>query len=172
MFSRLLEEEGHKVRGVALKQEQKKDVEVDLYIDAYIPQNYIEDEDIRILFYRKISNICRAEEIIEISNELTDRFGKIPDNIKNLFTIAKIKILASKVYIERLSEDKKYLYVYIRKDINFNKFDSLQFVKDYNSLVEFNNTDNFCFKLLKNKIYINYIEYIVQFLNEFKKYIK
>lgn len=143
-----------------------------MYIDAYIPQDYIEDEDIRILFYRKISNICKEEDIIEISNELTDRFGKMPDNVKNLFTIAKIKILASKVYIERLSEDKKYLYTYIRKDINFNKFDSLQFVKDYNSLVEFNNANNFCFKLLKNKIHTNYIEYMVQFLNKFKKYIK
>ena len=36
------------------KEERKHNVEVDLYIDAFIPQDYIEDEDIRILFYRKI----------------------------------------------------------------------------------------------------------------------
>ena len=172
MFARLLEEEGHKVRGVAPKQEQKNDVEVDLYIDAYIPQDYIEDEDIRILFYRKISNIYKEEEIVEISNELTDRFGKIPKNVKNLFQITQIKILASKVYIKRLSEDKKYWYIYIKEDINFNKFNFLQFIKDYNSLVEFNKMNSFCFKLLKNKIHINNIDYIVQFLKEFKKYMK
>jgi len=172
MFARLLEEEGHKVRGTKQQQEQKNNVEVDIYIDAYIPQNYIEDEDMRILFYRKISNICSQEEIIEIQNELKDRFGKLSENVENLFTIAQIKILASKVYIERLSEDKKYFYIYFRKDINFNKFDSIKFIKDYSSLVEFNRVDSFCFKLLKTKIYTNYIEYIVQFLTEFKKYMK
>ena len=43
---------------------------------------------------------------------------------------------------------------------------------DYNSLVEFNKANSFCFKLLKNKININNIDYIGQFLKEFKKYMK
>ncbi len=172
MFSRLLEEEGQKARGVQPKQERKHNVEVDLYIDAYIPQDYIEDEDIRILFYRKISNIYVQKDIDEIRNELLDRFGKIPKNVENLFKIAQIKINASKICVERISEDKKYCYIYFRKDTNFDKIDSVKFITDYGSLVEFNRTNSFCFKLLKSKIYSDFIDYIIQFLKEFKKYMK
>ncbi|MBO7610631.1 MAG: transcription-repair coupling factor [Elusimicrobia bacterium] len=172
MFARLLEEEGHKVRGVPQKEDRKHNVEVDIYIDAYIPQDYIEDEDIRILFYRKISNIYVQEEIDEIRNELLDRFGKIPENVENLFKIAQIKINASKIFVERISEDKRFCYIYFRKDTNFDKIDSMRFITDYNSLVEFNRTDSFSFKLVKSKIYSNFIDYIIQFLKEFKKYMK
>ena len=101
-----------------------------------------------------------------------DRFGKIPVNVENLFKIAQIKINASKVFVERLSEDKKFCYIYFRKDTNFDKIDSVRFITDYNSLVEFNRTDSFCFKLIKSKIYSNFIDYVTQFLKEFKKYIK
>ena len=153
-------------------EERKHNVEVDLYIDAFIPQDYIEDEDIRILFYRKISNIYVQEEIDEIRNELLDRFGKIPENVENLFKIAQIKINASKIFVERISEDKRFCYIYFRKDTNFDKIDSMRFITDYNSLVEFNRTDSFSFKLVKSKIYSNFIDYIIQFLKEFKKYMK
>ena len=154
------------------KQEKKHNIEVDLYIDAFIPQDYIEDEDIRILFYRKISNIYIQEEIDEIRNELLDRFGKIPETVESLFKIAQIKINASKIFVERISEDKRFCYIYFRKDTNFDKIDSMRFITDYSSLVEFNRTDSFSFKLLKSKIYSNFIDYIIQFLKEFQKYLK
>ena len=101
-----------------------------------------------------------------------DRFGKIPETVESLFKIAQIKINASKIFVERISEDKRFCYIYFRKDTNFDKIDSMRFITDYSSLVEFNRTDSFSFKLLKSKIYSNFIDYIIQFLKEFQKYLK
>lgn len=172
MFARLLEEEGQKVKGVYKKQDTKVEIEIDLYVDAFIPQEYIENEDIRILFYRKISNISCLQEINEISGELEDRFGKMPVTVINLFKIAEIKIKARNVFIERISEDKKYIYFYFAKSTDFNKIDSLKFINDYAWLVEFNRTNSFCFKLLKEKISSYYIDFVSDFLEKFKIYIK
>ncbi len=172
MFSRLLAEEGQKVKGIYNDtKDNKLSVEIDLYVDAYIPQEYIEDEDIRILFYRKISNISTSEEIFDITNELKDRFGKIPRSVDNLFKIAEIKIKAEAVFVERVSEDKKYLYIYFKKDADFSKVNMMLFIRDYENIVEFLRNDNFSFKILKEKIFDgNYIKYLFEFFTQFKEY--
>ncbi len=172
MFSRLLAEEGQKVKGIYKDEKEKKlPIEIDLYVDAYIPPEYIEDEDIRILFYRKISNITNLYEIDDISNELKDRFGKLPQSVDNLFKIAEVKINAETISVERVSEDKKYLYVYFKKDTDFSKVNTMQFIRDYENIIEFIRNDNFSFKILKDKIFdTNYIKYLAKFFNEFKFY--
>ena len=172
MFSRLLAEEGQKVKGIYNEEQEKKNkVEIDLYVDAYIPQEYIEDEDIRILFYRKISGISTLEEIEDISNELKDRFGKIPQCVDNLFRIAEVKIKAETVFVERVSEDKRYLYVYFKKDADFSKVNTMQFIRDYEDMIEFLRNDNFSFKILKEKVFdTNYIKYLAEFLTQFREY--
>ncbi|MFA6914109.1 MAG: transcription-repair coupling factor [Endomicrobiia bacterium] len=171
MFSRLLEEEGRKVKGISTKQENKQVVtEIDLQVEAFIPQDYIEDEDIRILFYRKISNIMKEEEIINIENELKDRFGKLPEPVNNLFEVSKIKIKSTKLHMERLSEDKKYIYIYFLQDADFNNIDIMSFINDHKHLVEFNRTNSFSFKLIKTDV--NKWNFLNTFLNNFKKYIR
>ena len=171
MFSKLLEEEGRKVRGINKEDiETKKATEIDLYIDGFIPQEYIEDEDIRILFYRKISNITKQDAITEIANELKDRFGKIPQPVQNLFEVTKLKIKFSKLFIERVSEDKKYFYVYLSQDINFDKLNIPLFINDYKNLLEFSNTNSYCFKLIKTDT--NKFDFLNRFADNFKKYFK
>lgn len=171
MFSKLLEEEGRKVRGINKEEiETKKATEIDLYIDGFIPQEYIEDEDIRILFYRKISNITKLDGIIEIANELKDRFGKIPQPVQNLFEVTKLKIKFSKLFIERVSEDKKYFYVYLSQDINFDKLNIPLFINDYKNLLEFSKTNSYCFKLIKQET--DKFDFLNNFADNFKKYLK
>lgn len=171
MFSRLLEEEGKKVKGINTPEEERQTAaEIDLQVEAFIPNDYIEDEDIRILFYRKISNITAEEEILNIENELKDRFGKLPEVARNLFEVSKIKIKAAKLNIERLSEDKKYVYIYMLKSTDFNNIDVLSFINDYKRSVEFNRTNSFSFKIIKNDE--NKWLFLNTFLDNFKKYVK
>ena len=166
-----MEEEGRKVRGINKEEiETKKATEIDLYIDGFIPQEYIEDEDIRILFYRKISNITKQDGIIEIANELKDRFGKIPQPVQNLFEVTKLKIKLSKLFFERVSEDKKYFYVYLSQDINFDKLNIPLFINDYKNLLEFSKTNSYCFKLIKTDT--NKFDFLNRFADNFKKYFK
>ncbi|MFA7074380.1 MAG: transcription-repair coupling factor [Endomicrobiaceae bacterium] len=171
MFSRMLEEEGKKVKGIKEASDGKNiSAEIDLQTEAFIPQDYIEDEDIRILFYRKISNILKEEDIFNIETELKDRFGKLPEAVNNLFEVSKIKIKAEKLNIERLSEDKKYVYIYMSKDTDFNNIDIMSFINDYKRSVEFSRTNSYCFKIAKADKFK--WKFLNSFLDNFKKYIR
>ena len=78
------------------------DTVVDIDINAYIPDTYIDDEETRLYVYRKISQANNDEEFTELQEELKDRFGEMPKEILNLLFIAKLKIKAHKLYITRL----------------------------------------------------------------------
>ena len=47
--------------------------------------------------YRKISNITENANLLEIVNDLKDRYGKLHQSFKNLFKIIEIKILSKKI---------------------------------------------------------------------------
>ena len=78
------------------------DTVVDIDINAYIPDTYIDDEETRLYVYRKISQANSDEEFTELQEELKDRFGELPKEILNLLFIAKLKIKAHKLFITRL----------------------------------------------------------------------
>lgn len=72
----------------------KTNSEIDLGIEAYIPDSYISDQQQKIEFYKKIKVISSEEELNSIEDELLDRFGDYPVATENLLAIAKIKYLA------------------------------------------------------------------------------
>jgi len=82
------------------------DTEVNLMLEAFIPEDYIHDEIIRLDMYKSIAGAFSFESRIEIEDELVDRFGDIPDQLENLIDIAMIHNRASKlgvkgVYLQR-----------------------------------------------------------------------
>jgi transcription-repair coupling factor (superfamily II helicase) len=165
MFAKLLEEEGRKVKGDILEvKEDKKITSIDLRMDALIPSTYIEDENIRILFYRKLSNAVNEDALGKVRNELIDRFGKIPQETQILFEAAKLRIAAEKFNIETISEDDNYIYLYFCQEGDFSRLDISKFISDYSDVVEFMSGRRYSFKLNKNKISENSIDYIKRFI--------
>ncbi|KYH28643.1 transcription-repair coupling factor [Clostridium colicanis] len=77
---------------------------VDLKVDAYIPNNYIDDEMQKIEIYKKIASIDSKEAMLDIQEELEDRFSDIPNSVDNLMNIAYIKALANKLGIQEIKE--------------------------------------------------------------------
>jgi len=174
MFSKLLEEESKKIKNInSNTQEQTKQIatEIDLNIEAFIPDTYIEDEDIRILFYRKISDITDFTEIEPLLGELTDRFGKLPETVKNLFEVCRLKIAATALKIERLSEDKIFIYVYFPDSDDLKNIDIASFARDYHNEAEFMRGKINGFKLRKKPASDKWA-FINTFLENFKKYVK
>jgi transcription-repair coupling factor (superfamily II helicase) len=60
------------------------------------------DLSLRMSFYKKISYIKNNQDRENLINEMTDRFGKIPQEILNLFEVALLKNLCQKVGVENL----------------------------------------------------------------------
>ncbi|MDR3253788.1 MAG: hypothetical protein LBT07_02340, partial [Endomicrobium sp.] len=165
------EEEGKKIKEGPYKTQEEKNTTIDLKINALIPHTYIEDEDIRILFYRKLSDAQDIKAIEKIKSELLDRFGKIPDATEMLFKITSLKIIAEKLYIERISEDNHYIYLYFSKKADFSKVNITKLIDDYSNVIEFMSGQYYAFKLKKNIIDTSSVEYLKQFLVRFGFYL-
>ncbi|WP_101847136.1 transcription-repair coupling factor [Halobacillus sp. Marseille-P3879] len=81
--------------------------ELDLNIDAYIPEDYIADEKQKIDMYKQFQAIESVEDIHDLRDELIDRFGDYPDEVENLFRVSSIKYYAKQARIVSISEKKR-----------------------------------------------------------------
>lgn len=63
-------------------------------LSAYIPESYIPQTQLRIDLYRRLELSASIEEISKIESQTKDRFGKIPDCVKYLFELARIRVYA------------------------------------------------------------------------------
>ena len=100
LYVKMLNDAIRKVKGEIV--EEELDVEVDLPVNAYIPNEYIEDEIIKIEMYKKIASIENEEDLNDIKDELEDRFSDIPKSVNALMSIAYIKTLCKKLGIEKI----------------------------------------------------------------------
>jgi transcription-repair coupling factor (superfamily II helicase) len=77
--------------------------EIDLRISAIIPEDYIGDIHNRLIMYKRISNAKTKEQIHELQVELIDRFGLLPQPVKNLLLITELKLKAETLGILKIS---------------------------------------------------------------------
>lgn len=76
--------------------------EVDLHIAALIPDDYLPDVHTRLIMYKRIASARTAAELQDIREEMIDRFGMFPRQLKNLFTIAAVKQKAAPLGIRKI----------------------------------------------------------------------
>src|SRR5207237_5320672 len=75
-------------------------VRVDARIDAYVPQQYVSSEALRIDIHRRLALSETEDELHELQAALEDRYGPLPEPVENLFAIQEAKI-----NVARLGED-------------------------------------------------------------------
>lgn len=79
------------------------DAEINTSFDTYIPEDYISEPDQRIDIYRRLSDARNEAEVQDISDELEDRFGPVPEVTQNLIMVMKIRCLCNDLGIEKLT---------------------------------------------------------------------
>ncbi|MDF7825283.1 transcription-repair coupling factor [Pontiellaceae bacterium B12227] len=62
---------------------------------AFIPYEYIEDENLRLRLYQRMSALATKQEITLMKREIKDRFGKLPQEVQRLMLIAELRIVAA-----------------------------------------------------------------------------
>ncbi|HAD63656.1 MAG TPA: transcription-repair coupling factor, partial [Alcanivorax sp.] len=76
--------------------------EVNLRIPALIPEDYLPDVYTRLTLYKRIAGSKNADQLKELQVEMIDRFGLLPDPVKNLFQVTELRQQAEKLGITRL----------------------------------------------------------------------
>ena len=76
--------------------------EVDLQCQALIPEDYLPDIHARLVLYKRIANTDNDEELRELQIEMIDRFGLLPEPVKNLFSITELKHKAARIGLKKI----------------------------------------------------------------------
>jgi transcription-repair coupling factor (superfamily II helicase) len=72
-------------------------VRVDARIDAYVPQQYVSSEALRIDIHRRLALAETEDELRELQAALEDRYGPLPEPVDNLFAIQEAKIKVARL---------------------------------------------------------------------------
>ena len=81
-----------------------------------IPDNYVEDLTVRLSLYRRIASMESTEDLDQLTAELVDRFGVIPEEVKNLLDTISIKILCRMTNIAKVDAGPKGLSLQFRNN--------------------------------------------------------
>ena len=113
-YCKLLDEVVKEMQGTPIREE--KEVQIDINLSSYIPDNYIEDSAQKIEIYQDIA-LCRNEKDIEdVIDEIIDRYGIMPIEVENLIEIARIKILERKANVLKLTQKEHVIILNLDKD--------------------------------------------------------
>ena len=74
---------------------KKKEVEIKLSINAFISSDCVSEDRVRLELYRRLSKCGSIRDVLDIEEEMVDRFGKLDVHTKQFLDIITIKILAS-----------------------------------------------------------------------------
>lgn len=83
--------------------------EINIPLPALIPSDYIQDIRLRLAYYKVLSNINDPEDIDKIDQDLTDQFGKPPEEVINLFTMMLVKKICKEKGIKEVKSGPKTL---------------------------------------------------------------
>jgi transcription-repair coupling factor (superfamily II helicase) len=94
LYNKILEEAVRELKDETVSDERPDfETQVDVDLDAFIPEAYIEAASERVDIYRRLMETTLLEQIEDIRSEVQDRFGTPPDEVDNLLNIMVIKLI-------------------------------------------------------------------------------
>lgn len=109
LYSQLLEEAVQELKGEVPVREVLPNVEIQ--VDAFISDQYIGDPRQKIDAYKRIIAIRSETDANDVREELEDRFGALPEPVKNLLEIAKLKERCAALGVSAISQQKDRITV-------------------------------------------------------------
>jgi transcription-repair coupling factor (superfamily II helicase) len=109
MYVRMLEDTVRELRGEEVAPEIHSSL--NLGLDLRIPAAYIADENQRLRAYKRIAQAVDNIEREKVEQELADRYGPVPDDVRHLLKYSGIKTAAEKIGIEAIDRRVSILNV-------------------------------------------------------------
>jgi transcription-repair coupling factor (superfamily II helicase) len=90
--------------------------QINLGIEVRIPETYVPDLNVRLSVYRRIGDLADPQAIDQMIAELVDRFGPLPDSVRNLFAFIELKQLCRSANVEKIDAGPKGISLSFRDD--------------------------------------------------------
>ena len=112
LYCRMLSDAVEELRTGKIKPEVvQQGPSVDLPVKARIPESYVEDLDVRLELYQRLSKLTTREEVESMCSELIDRFGQLPPQAVNLLYVVDIKAMAIAAGVESIGVEDRHMVV-------------------------------------------------------------
>jgi transcription-repair coupling factor (superfamily II helicase) len=135
LYCQLLEQAVREAKGQ--EQPREKIVLIDIHVKAYIPQEYISDNGVKINFYQRINAVKEKEELTQLAEELKDRFGSLPEAVINLLQIAVIKLEAAASKISSIIQEQETIKIKLEDDHGLTGRELMELARRYRRKVSF-----------------------------------
>lgn len=86
-------------------------------IPIMIPETYVRDLGVRLGLYKRIGEIRDKAGILDMREELTDRFGKLPEEVDNLLKTVEIKQLCREANVEKIDAGAKGILITFHNNV-------------------------------------------------------
>ncbi|MDO5725807.1 MAG: transcription-repair coupling factor [Tissierellia bacterium] len=161
LYVKFLKQAVDKLQGKEI--DTKEDFNMEINIDAYIPNDYIESEEQRLEIYKKISLIQNEKDYRDTIDEIIDRYSDMPQSVSNLIDLAYLKTKLMKYDIISAIGDKDNLKLIFDKDVKLDFSIINQLIGRYGS--------NFKFKMNPPQMELKIKKYLIaeafDFINNF-----
>ena len=132
LYQHMLEEEIMRIKSGEVETSEDTGVQewspqISTGIPIMIPEDYVRDLGVRLGLYKRIGDIKDKESLLDMREELIDRFGKIPEAVENLLKTVEIKQLCYKANIEKIDAGSKGALI----GFHNNKFSNPEALLDY-----------------------------------------
>ncbi|MDR1701153.1 MAG: transcription-repair coupling factor [Sporomusaceae bacterium] len=116
MYCRLLEDAVKEMRGEEIIP-PPPEPSLNLDINAYLPGDYIQDAMHKMEIYQKLAAAKSEADLVELADELIDRFGDLPEPVQSLIQVVRVKNLARDLNITLITEKNSRLELVFATDI-------------------------------------------------------
>ena len=113
MYLKLLGDAVSEEKGEKPVTDEEHDCLIDVAVQAHIPEDYIESLSNRLDAYRRIADIRTAEDALDVTDELIDRYGEIPSSVTGLIDIALIRNKAASMGIYEIRQNGSSILLYL-----------------------------------------------------------
>jgi transcription-repair coupling factor (superfamily II helicase) len=102
LYMEMLEKAVAELKGIKIEEEFEP--LISLRVNAFIPEEYIDDITLRLSLYRRIASSRTQEALKALELEIDDRFGRLPDEVKHLMDIMSLRIMARELFITKIRD--------------------------------------------------------------------
>jgi transcription-repair coupling factor (superfamily II helicase) len=102
LYAELVAEAVNKLEGRTIAEEPPSEVRIELPIDAHLPEDYVEEQQLRLEAYRRLAVSATHADVEDVAVEWEDRFGEPPEPARVLVDIAHLRVEAMRIGVNEV----------------------------------------------------------------------
>ncbi|WP_407879139.1 transcription-repair coupling factor [Furfurilactobacillus entadae] len=109
LYTQMLSQAVAKKRGQTVQ--VRSDAEMELGVEAYLPETYIQDQRQKIEIYKRLRELENEDQYVEVDEDLLDRFGDYPREVANLLAVGHLKMSADAALVSKIRREDDIISV-------------------------------------------------------------